>query len=273
MLNSPLVTLNNGVQMPLLGLGVYAPSHNQEISQAVEWALEAGCRLIDTASIYGNETEVADGIAASGVPRNEVFITTKVWNDQQGYDSTLQAFDQSLARLRTDYVDLYLIHWPLREHRAETWRALEKIYADGRAKAIGVSNYYAPHLNELLQTATVVPALNQIEFSPYCYLPDVLAYCQQHQIQVEGYSPLVRGQKNNDPRLVALAEKYGKTTYQLLVRWSIQHNVVTIPKSVKKERIQENFDVLDFVLDDADFALMNTFHDNTRMGWDPMTFL
>lgn len=273
MLNSPLITLNNGVDMPLLGLGVYAPRHNNEIRQAVEWALEAGCRLIDTASIYGNEADVADALTASGLSRPDVFITTKVWNDDQGYDNTLRAFDRSLAQLDTDYVDLYLIHWPVREHRAATWQALERIYAEDRARAIGVSNYYGPHFDELLKTATVVPAVNQIEFSPYCYLPDVLTYCRQHGIQPEGYSPLVRGQKKDDPRLIALADKYQKTTYQLLVRWSIQHNVVTIPKSVKKERIQENFDVLDFTISDEDFAFMNTFYDNTRMGWDPMTFL
>lgn len=268
-MNIPTVSLNNNVEIPLLGLGVYAPSHNSEIQQAVEWALEAGCRLIDTAAAYGNESEVADALQATGLPPNEVFITTKVWNDDQGYDRTLRAFDRSLKKLRLDVVDLYLIHWPVKEHRRDTWRALEKIYADGRARAIGVSNYYQPHLDELFEQAAITPAVNQFEFSPYCYLPDVLDYCRKHNIQPEGYAPLVRGEKQHDPNLAALAVKYGKTTYQMLVRWSLQHNVVTIPKSVKKDRIRENFDVLDFVISEEDMALMNTFYDNTRVAPDP----
>lgn len=271
-MNAPTVTLNNGVEMPLLGLGVYAPRHNTEVQQAVEWALEAGCRLIDTASIYGNEREVASAIVNSGLPRREIFITTKVWNDDEGYDSTLRAFEQSLQKLDTDYVDLYLIHWPIREKRLDTWRALEKLYADGRTLAIGVSNYYPPHLNELFSIANVTPAVDQFEFSPYCNPADVIAYCRQKGIQPEGYAPLVRGLKRDDSRLVELARKYGKTTYQLLVRWSLQHGVVTIPKSVKRERIRENFDVLDFTIDDADFTWMNTWHDDTRIAYNPMTF-
>lgn len=271
-MNAPTITLNNGVEMPLLGLGVYAPRHNNEVQQAVEWALEAGCRLIDTASIYGNEREVAAAIANSGLPRQDVFITTKVWNDDEGYDSTLRAFDRSLEKLQTDYVDLYLIHWPIREKRLDTWRALEKLYAGGRTRAIGVSNYYQPHLDELFTIANVTPAVNQFEFSPYCNPADVVDYCRQKGIQPEGYAPLVRGEKQDDPRLVELAHKYGKTTYQLLVRWSLQHNVVTIPKSVKRERILENFDVLDFAIDEVDFSEMNTWHDNTRVAWDPLAF-
>ncbi|RIV27263.1 aldo/keto reductase [Fibrisoma montanum] len=265
-------TLNNGVEMPLLGLGVYAPRHNNEVQQAVEWALEAGCRLIDTASIYGNEREVADAMAASGLPRQELFITTKVWNDDEGYDTTLTAFDKSLEKLKTDYVDLYLIHWPIREKRLDTWRALETLYADKRVRAIGVSNYYQPHLDELFTIASVTPAVNQFEFSPYCNPADVVAYCREKGIQPEGYAPLVRGEKSNDPRLVTLAEKYGKSTYQILVKWSLQQGVVTIPKSVKKERIQENFAVFDFAISDEDMADMNTWHDNTRVAWNPLDF-
>ncbi|GAB4022210.1 aldo/keto reductase [Spirosoma koreense] len=267
----PSTTLNNGVDMPLLGLGVYAPQHNSDVQQAVEWALEAGCRLIDTAAAYGNEREVGDAIRASGISRSDIFITTKVWNDDQGYQRTLRAFNRSLERLRLDVVDLYLIHWPVKQHRHETWRALEKIYADGRARAIGVSNHYPAHLDELLTQAQIVPAINQIEFSPYCFLPDVLGYCQQKTIRVQGYAPLVRGQKRNDPNLIALAEKYGKSTFQLLVRWSLQHDVVTIPKSVDRERIQENFDVLDFTITQEDMALLDTFYDNTRIADDPRT--
>ncbi|WP_080054150.1 aldo/keto reductase [Spirosoma aerolatum] len=267
------VTLNNGVEMPLLGLGVYAPSQTNEVQQAVEWALEAGCRLIDTAAAYGNEREVADAIRASGIPRSDIFITTKVWNDDQGYNRTLRAFNRSLERLRIDSVDLYLVHWPVKAHQHDTWRALEKIYSEGRARAIGIANHYPAHIDELLTQSTITPALNQIELSPYCYVPEVLDYCQQKQIQVEGYAPLVRGQKKDDPRLITLAKKYSKSTFQLLIRWSLQHGAVTIPKSVKRERIQENFDVWDFTISDDDMALMDTFYDNTRIADDPRTML
>lgn len=268
-MNSLTVTLNNGVVMPMLGLGVYAPNHNNEVQQAVEAALELGCRLIDTAAGYANEREVALALSASGVPRNEVFITTKLWNDDQGYETTLRAFDRSLAELQLDVVDLYLIHWPNGPDRLGTWRAMEKLYAEGRMRAIGVSNYYQPHLDELFNIATVIPTVNQIEFSPYCYRPDVVEYCRARGIQIEGYAPLVRGLKQNDPKLLAIAETYGKTIYQILVRWSLQHGAVTIPKSVKKDRIKANFDVLDFELSVADMAQLNTFYDNTRIATDP----
>nr|WP_293833289.1 aldo/keto reductase [uncultured Arsenicibacter sp.] len=269
----PTLILNNGVEIPRLGLGVYAPSHNHEVQQAVEWSLGLGCRLIDTAAAYGNEQEVADGIEAGGVPRRELFLTTKVWNDDMGFDTTLRAFDESLRKLRTDYVDLYLIHWPVREKRRDTWRALEHIYQQKGARAIGVCNYYEPHLDELLATADIMPAVNQIELSPYCYLPGVLAYCRRHGIQIEGYAPLVRGLKQHDPTLVAVARKYGKSTYQVLVRWSLQQGAVTIPKSVKKDRIRENFDVFDFELSGDDMALLNALHDDTRIADDPMDYL
>lgn len=267
------VTLNNGVEMPVLGLGVYAPRHNNEVQQAVEWALEAGCRLIDTASIYGNEREVAAAIQASGIPRKEIFITTKVWNDDEGYDSTLKAYEVSLEKLGTDYADLYLIHWPIREKRLDTWRALEKLYAAERVRAIGVSNYYVPHLEELFTIAEITPAVNQFEFSPYCHPTETLAYCREKGIQPEGYAPLVRGQKSDDPQLQAIANAHGKSTFQVLVRWSLQHGAVTIPKSVKRDRIRENFDVFDFELTPDEMAQMNTWHDNTRVADDPMDFL
>ncbi len=257
--------------MPLLGLGVYAPRRNSEVQQAVEWALEAGYRLIDTAAAYGNEREVGDAIRASGLPRSDIFITTKLWNDDQGYRRTIRAFNRSLERLRLDTVDLYLIHWPNKETRHETWRALEDIYAGGQARAIGVSNHYPAHLDDLLSQSRITPAVNQLEFSPYSYLPEVLAYCRDKNIQPEGYAPLVRGEKQADPPLITLAEKYGVSTYQLLIKWSLQHGVVTIPKSVHRDRIRDNFAVWDFIISDEDMAQLNTLYDNTRIADDPRT--
>lgn len=270
-MKTEFVTLNNGVNMPLLGLGVYAPNHNNDVQQAVEWALEAGCRLIDTASIYGNEAEVAAAIQASGLPTTDVFITTKVWNADQGYDSTLRAFDVSAGKLNRAVIDLYLIHWPVKQYRHDTWRALERLYTEGRVRAIGVSNHYPKHLDELLSQATITPAVNQIELSPYCYRPDVLDYCRRKGIQVEGYAPLVRGKKHGDPRLTAIAQRYQKSTFQVLIRWSIQQGAVTIPKSVHQERIQANFDVFDFELTADELATLNMCYDNTRIADDPDT--
>lgn len=270
-MQNEFVTLNNGVNMPLLGLGVYAPNHNSEVQQAVEWALEAGCRLIDTASIYGNEAEVAAAVQASGLPTTDVFITTKVWNTDQGYDSTLRAFDASAGQLNRDVIDLYLVHWPVKQYRHDTWRALERLYTEGRVRAIGVSNHHQKHLDELLGQAMILPAVNQIELSPYCYRPDVLDYCRSKSIQVEGYAPLVRGKKHDDPRLIAVAERHQKSTFQVLIRWSIQQGVVTIPKSVHRERIEANFDVFDFELTTDEMATLNTCYDNTRIADDPDT--
>jgi diketogulonate reductase-like aldo/keto reductase len=271
-MNAPTVTLNNGVEMPILGLGVYAPGQNNDVQQAVEWALQAGCRLIDTAAVYGNERQVAAALKASSLPAGEVFITTKVWNDDQGYDSTLRAFDRSLQKLQLDVIDLYLVHWPVRETRLDTWRALEQLYAEGRVRAIGVSNYYQSHLEELFTISNVTPAVNQFEYSPYCNPAGVVDYCREKGIQPEGYAPLVRGLKKDDPRLVAIAERHEKTTFQVLVRWSVQQGVVTIPKSVRREAILENFDVFDFELTDAEMAEMSTWHDDTRVAWNPVEF-
>ncbi|MDF7820083.1 aldo/keto reductase [Runella sp. MFBS21] len=268
----PYVTLNNGIQMPQLGLGIYDPQPDNDIRQAVLWALEVGYRLLDTATIYKNEREVGQAMRDSNIARDEIFLTTKVWNADQGYESTLKAFDESLRKLQTDYVDLYLIHWPVREHRIQTWKALEKIYAEGRARAVGVSNYYAPHFEELWPHTDLVPAVNQFELSPYCYLPQELEYCRARGIQVEGYASLVRGLKSGDTRLIAIAEKYGKSTFQVLIKWSLQQGAVTIPKSVTKSRLVANLDVFDFEISPEDMAQMNTWHDNTRVAEDPMDY-
>ncbi|MFN3848712.1 MAG: aldo/keto reductase [Spirosomataceae bacterium] len=272
-MHSPTLTLNNGIEIPQIGLGVYDPKFGDETYKAALWALELGYRHIDTAKIYGNEDQVGRALRESKIPRNEVFITTKVWDTDQGFDSTLKAYDQSLKQLGLDYVDLYLIHWPVRDKRKESYKALEKLYHEGRVRAIGVSNYLVPHLEELFTYAEVIPAVNQFELTPYCYQPETIALCQAKGIQIETYSPLVRGLKQNDPRLIKIAEKYDKSTYQVLVRWAVQQGFVTIPKSSNYERLKANMDVFDFELSAEEIALMNTFHDGTRVADDPMSYL
>lgn len=271
-LEIPSIQLNNGFSMPTLGLGVYAPEQQKEVGQAVETALMVGYRLYDAASIYGNEKEVGDALLQGGVPRNEIFVTSKVWIDDMGYDATLRAFETSMKDLSLDYLDLYLIHWPKDQHRKDTWKALESLYDQGVVKSIGVSNYYQKHLEELFVYANVCPAINQIELSPFCYLPEELAFCKQNNIQVEGYAPVVRGQKKEHPVLVDIARKYGKSTYQILIRWVIEQGAVTIPKSIQKDRMIENAEVFDFALDAEDLVRMGVLYDNTRVAWDPRDF-
>lgn len=262
-------TLNNGIQMPLLGLGVY-DMHADEAVEAVCFALQTGYRLIDTAAMYGNEKEIGEGIRRSGIPRKEVFVTTKVNNTDQGYDETLRAFDASIKALGLDTIDLYLIHWPIKNKRAKTWKAIEKIYQDGRARAIGTGNYLLPFLKEMETYADVTPAVNQIEFSPYLFLKDELNYCRQHQICLQAYTPLLRGKKFNDPRLQELAAQYGKTPAQVILRWAIQQGISTIPKSSNPERIRENFGIFDFHLSEEDIKMMNGFDEGLRIIDDPM---
>lgn len=268
----PNIKLNNGKTMPILGLGVYDPQPNQNLCEAIGWALEMGYRLIDTATIYKNEAEVGRAIGQSGLNRDQIFITTKVWMDDMGYDTTFRAFEQSLKKLNTDYIDLYLIHWPEKTKRRDTWQALEAIYEQGGAKSIGVSNYYQPHLEELFSYANVKPAVNQFELSPYCYLSNEVAFCQSNDIVVQGYAPVVRGKKANDERLIAIAQKYNKSTFQVLIRWGLQHGAATIPKSVTQSRLKENMEVFDFEISAEDMALMDTFFDDTRVAWNPMEF-
>ena len=234
--------------------------------------MENGYRSIDTATIYRNECGVGKAIKKSGVPREELFLTTKVWNDDQRAKRTLSAFEESLDRLGTDYVDLYLIHWPVSDCYQETWRVLEEIYQAGRAKAIGVSNFMADHLETLLQVAKVIPAVNQIEFHPYLVQPDLLRYCRNHQIQVEAWSPLMQGQFIYVQALRDLAGKYHKSPAQIVLRWNLQSRVVTIPKSSHANRISENSQIFDFELDPADMELLNVMDMEKRFGPDPNHF-
>ncbi|HEY3682993.1 MAG TPA: aldo/keto reductase [Streptosporangiaceae bacterium] len=267
----PTITLNNGVTMPQLGFGVYQiPA--EATAEAVTTALEAGYRAIDTATLYRNEEAVGRAISASGIPREDVFVTTKLWNSDQGYDNARRAFDTSLRNLGLDRLDLYLIHWPLpsRDLFGETWRALEKIYADGLVRAIGVSNFAPHHLRRLAETATITPAVNQVELHPYLQQRDTRAYDGEHAIATEAWAPLAKGGKLlSDPVIDALARKHDRTPAQVVLRWHIQHGTIVIPKSQTPSRVRENFDIFGFALDEGDMAEIDGLDEGTRTGPDP----
>ncbi|MFW5826388.1 MAG: aldo/keto reductase [bacterium] len=263
------VKLNNGVEIPWVGLGVFQSEPGKTTQQAVEWALELGYRHIDTAALYGNEESVGLGLKASGIPRDEVFVTTKVWNTDQGYDKALAAFDASMKKLQLDIVDLYLIHWPMNGTRLETWKALEKLYQDGRVRAIGVSNFLVHHLEELAENSGIVPAVNQVEFHPFLLQKELLDYDHEHGIRHEAWSPLTRAKLWDDPVIDEIASKHGRSRAQVLLRWDLQHGVVTIPKSVHRERIEENAKLFDFELDDGDMEKLDGLDRGERIGPDP----
>ncbi len=265
------VKLNNGVEMPIFGLGTFQSRSGKETQKAVLCALEAGYRLIDTAAMYGNEEDVGEALRKSGIPREEIFITTKLWNTDHGYDKALAAFETSRKKLGLSYVDLYLIHWPVEGLRTESWRALETLLEEGKCWAIGVSNYMTHHLEELLNNSSTVPAVNQVEFSPYLYQEDLLEFCRAHDIQLEAYSPLTKGHKLKDQKLVAIASKYSKSPAQILIRWALQKEVVVIPKSSRKDRILENADVFDFTISPEDMKVLDSFNEDLRTSWDPST--
>jgi diketogulonate reductase-like aldo/keto reductase len=266
-----LMKMNDGNFIPQFGLGVYLAKRGRECRKAVRWALNAGYRHIDTASSYGNEKDVGDAIRDSGIKREEIFITTKLWNDDQGFESALRAFDNSLKKLNTKYVDLYLIHWPVKAKRKESWKALEKIYESGYCHSIGISNYTINHLKELFTYANRIPTLNQVEFSPYLYQKELLDFCTNHNILLSAYAPLTRVKKFTDPTLLSLSKDLNKTVAQILIRWAIEHNLVVIPKSVQKEHILENADVYDFSLSNSHMNLLDNMDENLRTCWNPTT--
>lgn len=265
----PSLDMATGARIPVVGLGVFQAARGEETHAAVRAALELGYRHVDTAAIYRNEADVGAAIRESGVPRDEVFVTTKLWNADQGYDEALRAFDRSLDRLGLDWVDLYLLHWPVAGKRRHSWRALERLHADGRARAIGVSNFLVPHLEDIAVTAQVPPHVNQIEVSPFLQQANTRAWCQAHGVVVEAYSPLTRGKRIDHPVLTAIAARLGRTPAQVLLRWGVEGGMVVLPKSVRRERIAENAALFDFSLDPEATAALGGLEEGLATGWDP----
>ncbi|MGG3927309.1 aldo/keto reductase [Metabacillus fastidiosus] len=265
-------TLHNGVKMPWFGLGVYKVEDGQEVINSVKSAIKAGYRSIDTAAIYKNEEGVGQAVKEAGIPREQLFITSKVWNSDQGYESTIAAFHESLKKLDLDYLDLYLIHWPVKETYKETWKAMETLYKEGKVKAIGVSNFHVHHLEDLMEEAEIIPMVNQVEYHPRLTQKDLLSFCQNNNIQLEAWSPLARGRFFDNPILVELSQKYEKTAAQIILRWDLQTGVVTIPKSVHEHRIIENANIFDFELSDEDITKIDSLNQNERVGSDPDNF-
>jgi diketogulonate reductase-like aldo/keto reductase len=264
--------LNNGVEIPWLGFGVFKMSDGQEVENAVKYALKTGYRSIDTAAAYHNERGVGKAIRESGIPREDIFLTTKVWNEDQRKKRVMAAFEESLERLGTEYVDLYLVHWPVPGCYQETWRVMEEIYQSGRAKAIGVSNFQAHHLEDILRDGQIAPTVNQVEFHPFLVQPELAEFCHSHEIQVEAWSPLMQGQIVTVQAVREIAEKYQKKPAQIALRWDLQHSVVTIPKSSNPNRIAENARIFDFELSQADMDVLDALDEGRRIGPDPDNF-
>lgn len=266
---SDKVQLRNGVEMPWLGLGVHKSKEGTEVENAVLAAIETGYRSIDTATLYANEIGVGKAIKSSGIKREDLFITTKIWNTDQGYESTFRAVEISLNKLQTDYLDLYLIHWPIGQRSIETWKAMEELYKQGKLRAIGVSNFLIQHLQSLMAQTTIKPMVNQYEFHPQLTQPALFGFCRKHGIQPEAWRPIMKGQVNDIPLLQQIAAKYDKTPIQLVLRWDLQKGVVTIPKSVHPERIRSNANIFDFEIEADDMKRIDLLDKNYRLGDDP----
>jgi diketogulonate reductase-like aldo/keto reductase len=266
-------TLNNDVEMPYLGLGVYDCNDGKEVINAIHWALDAGYRHIDTAALYGNEIGVGKAIREYNIAREEVFVVSKVWNSDQGYEETLEAFETSMNKLQLGYLDLYLIHWPVKGKFPDTWTAMEELYKAGRIKAIGISNFLERHIEELLKTAEIIPMVNQVEFHPYLVQQNLIDYCKDKGIQYEGWSPFMRGKIFEIDLFRKLSEKYKKSVAQLVLRWNLQKGVIAIPKSAQKDRIILNADIFDFELSIDDMKLIDDLDRNQAVvGPHPDSF-
>lgn len=262
------VILNNGVKMPLLGFGTYNANDSEELMRAIKESMKIGYRHIDTASFYENENIIGSAINESGISREEIFLVNKVWNSDQGYEKTLQAFQKSIKNLKTDYLDSYLIHWPQTLNK-ETWKALEKLSKEGYVRAIGVSNFTVNHLKRLIEAAEILPSINQIEFHPRLVQNELMEFCKEHKIQIESWSPLMRGRVFQIPLLQELSKKYGKTISQIVLRWDLQMGVVTIPKSTTISRIKENADIFKFEITEDDMDKIRKLDDGFRIGMNP----
>jgi len=270
--STTVVSLSNGVNIPLVGLGVFKLEEGEEVSNSVLWALEAGYRSVDTAKVYGNERGVGKAIKQSGISRDQLFLTTKVWNSDQGYDETLRAFDKSLEFLGEEYVDLYLVHWPVKGKYVETWRALEVLYKEERVRSVGVSNFLQHHLEDVLDSSSLVPMVNQVEFHPRLQQPGLQAFCKKHNIQLEAWSPIMKGRVVEIPELNEIGARYNKNAVQVTLRWLLQKDIVSIPKSARKERIESNIDIFDFTLNDAEMEIIDSLDAGERIGPDPDNF-
>nr|WP_318241023.1 aldo/keto reductase [Ureibacillus galli] len=268
----PTKTLKNGVEMPYLGLGVYKMTEPEVALQAMVKALEVGYRAIDTAALYNNETEVGEAIRQSNVPREEIFVTTKVWNSDQGYDETLRAFETSLKKLGLEYVDLYLTHWPVQGKFVDTYRAIERLYEEKLIRVPGVSNHHIHHLEKVFAKANVKPMVNQVELQPYLAQEELRAFCKEHDIAVTAWSPLGQGKVLEDAVITEIAQQLGKSTAQVILRWHYQNDVITIPKSVTPSRIEQNMQIFDFELSKEQMEQMNQLNKNQRFGSNPDNF-
>ncbi|MFQ3543127.1 aldo/keto reductase [Halobacillus rhizosphaerae] len=270
------IQLNNGKEMPKIGYGVFRVDEGKELEDAVVTAIRSGYRSIDTAAIYGNERSVGKGIRkaieSELVTREELFVTSKLWNNHSSYDETITAYNQTLEKMGLDYLDLYLIHWPGQDKYLMPWKALENLYQEGRVKSIGVSNFQVNHLENLLSHSEIIPVINQIEFHPKLTQSEVRAYCLQHNIQVEAWSPLMNAELLNNEKVREIASKHGKSAAQVILRWDIQHGVITIPKSMTPSRIKENISLFDFSLTDEDMKQLNDLNENLRSGPHPDKF-
>ncbi len=263
------LTLHNSVPIPVLGLGVWQIRNGGPTLNACRHAIQCGYRHIDTARFYNNEEDVGRAVRQCGWPREALFVTTKLWNDDHGYDKAIRAFHESLKRLNLPYVDLYLIHWPETHARKESWKALETLYEEGLCKAIGVSNYTLRHLEEVFSYCRIKPMVNQVEFHPFLYQKSLLDFCRRHDVILEAYSPLTKGMRLKEPRLKNIAEKYRRSAAQILIRWALQQGVVVLPKSADPKRIEENAAVFDFEISNDDMEKLNHLNENWHCTWDP----